>query len=75
MIPIRDGVKLHTLIRGPGCAGGVQILPAGTYTTRTRLPLKIVEGPYLRVVEDVRAGTDVMVGGWSPTRKQSTPAL
>ena len=53
----------------------MQILPAGTYTTRTRLPLKIVEGRYIRVVEDVRAGTDVMVGGWSPTRKQSTPAL
>lgn len=63
-------------IRRPSRTGGVQILPAGTYTTPTRLPLTIVEGRYIRVVvEDVRAGTDRIVGGWSPTRKQSTPAL
>ena len=76
MIPIRDRANLHK--SNPAAElhpGECRPLPAGTYTTQTFLPLTIVEGPYIRVVEDVRAGTDRMVGGWSPTRKQSTPTL
>src|SRR6202790_2392938 len=51
MIPMRDGVKLHTVIIVPKGASHAPILLTRTHDNATEV---IVEGGYIRVVQDVR---------------------
>src|ERR1017187_7731380 len=51
MIPMRDGVKLHTVILLPKGAKGAPILLTRTPYNATDV---IIEGGYIRVVQDVR---------------------